>query len=78
MINKRKRFNRCLICSSENYEVTHRTHKKYIIEEHEKNQQLLEKIASKIPYTKVFGKLVQIPKDKVDFYISINIKIIYL
>lgn len=74
----KKRFNRCLICSSENYEVTHKTHKKYIIEEHERNQQLLKEIMPKIPYTKVFGKLIKIPEDKVDFYISINVKIIYL
>lgn len=73
----RKRFRCCRICSSENYELTHKTHKKFIIEEHEKNQQLLKEIIPKIPYTRVFGKLVRIPEDKIDFYKSINIKIIY-
>ena len=73
----RKRFKRNRICSGENYELTHRTHKKFIIEEHEKTQQLLKEMMPKIPYTKVFGKLVRIPEDKVDFYKSINIEIIY-
>lgn len=73
----RKRFKYCRICSSENYELTHKTHKKFIIKEHEKNQQLLKEIVPKTPYTKVFGKLVRIPEDKVDFYKSINIEIIY-
>ena len=54
----RKRFKRNRICSGENYELTHRTHKKYIIEEHEKNQQVLKEMMPKIPYTKVFGKFI--------------------
>ena len=60
----RQRFKTSRICSSDNYILSKRVHIRSIINFHNKNKALVETIIEKrvhkIPYVKVFGKLVQI------------------
>ena len=64
----RKRFNRAAICSTENYEVTHKAHKEFLIEKHKSFSGLyfsgeISIIAKKNPkykVIKVFGKDMKI------------------
>ena len=60
----RQRFKTSRICSSDNYILSKRVHIRSIIDFHNNNKTLIatiiEKRVHKIPYVKVFGKLVQI------------------
>lgn len=60
----RQRFKASRICSSDNYILSKRTHIKHIVNLHNNNKILntaiIERKISKIPYIKVFGKLIQI------------------
>ena len=60
----RPRFKTSRICSSDNYILSKRTHIKHIVNLHNNNKTLntaiIERKISKIPYIKVFGKLIQI------------------
>ena len=60
----RPRFKTSRICSSDNYILSKRTHIKHIVSSHNNNKTLntaiIERKISKIPYIKVFGKLIQI------------------
>lgn len=60
----RQRFKTSRICSSDNYILSKRVHIRSIIDFHNNNKALVETIIEKrtckIPYVKVFGKLVQI------------------
>ena len=60
----RQRFKTSRICSSDNYILSKRVHVRSIIDFHNNNKALVETIIEKrvhkIPYVKVFGKLVQI------------------
>lgn len=53
----RKKINRAAVCSSDNYELSKRVHRKYLQEIHE-NFDI--EITVKIPYVKCFGKLIKI------------------
>lgn len=60
----RQRFKTSRICSSDNYILSKRIHIKHIVNSHNNNKTLntaiIERKISKIPYIKVFGKLIQI------------------
>ena len=60
----RQRFKASRICSSDNYILSKRTHIKHIVNSHNNNRALniaiIERKIPKIPYIKVFGKLIQI------------------
>ena len=60
----RQRFKASRICSSDNYILSKRIHIKHIVKSHNNNKALntaiIERKISKIPYIKVFGKLIQI------------------
>ena len=60
----RHRFKTSRLCSSDNYIVSKRSHIRSIIDFHNNNiaciAEIMEKRVHKIPYVKVFGKLVQI------------------
>ena len=60
----RPRFKTSRICSSDNYILSKRTHIKHIVNLHNNNKALntaiIERKIPKIPYIKVFGKLIQI------------------
>lgn len=73
----RKRINKNMLATSNNYELYKKIRINHIVEEHEKNKSKLETLVLKIPYVKCFGKLVKIPTDKIDFYKKLNIEIIY-
>lgn len=53
----RKKINRAAVCSSDNYELSKRVHRKYLQEIHD-NFDI--EITVKIPYVKCFGKLIKI------------------
>ena len=60
----RQRFKASRICSSDNYILSKRTHIKHIVNSNNNNKTLntaiIERKIFKIPYIKVFGKLIQI------------------
>lgn len=60
----RSRFKTNRICSSDNYILSKRIHIKHIVNSHNNNKTLntaiIERKIPKIPYIKVFGKLIQI------------------
>ena len=59
----RKRFNTARVCTSENYEISHRAHKQELVMAHSQLQQMLIKeeiVVKKTAYIKVFGRLMQI------------------
>ena len=60
----RQRFKASRICSSDNYILSKRIHIKHIVNSHNNNKTLntaiIERKIFKIPYIRVFGKLIQI------------------
>lgn len=60
----RQRFKTNRICSSDNYILSKRIHIKHIVNSHNNNKTLntaiIERKIFKIPYIKVFDKLIQI------------------
>lgn len=60
----RKRFKQSRVCSSDNYVLSKRLHKAFLVEEHNKNAVVLEHIiernSTKKAYVKCFGKLMPI------------------
>jgi hypothetical protein len=73
---KRKAINAVFISSSENYEQHHKSHIASLQLNHELNKEVFEK-AEKIPYTYCFGKLVEVPRDKVEEFKEQGINIVY-
>lgn len=73
---KRKAINAIFLCSSENYEQHHQSHLASLQLNHELNKEVFEK-AEKIPYTYCFGKLIEVPRDKVEKFKQQGINIIY-
>ena len=59
-----KRFKTSRWCSSDNYIISKRIHKDFLIEEHNKNavvlEHIIEKHSTKKAYVKCFGKLMPI------------------
>ena len=60
----RQRFKTSRLCSSDNYVVSKRIHKQDIINSHNNNKAVIativERRTNKIPYVRIFGKLMQI------------------
>ena len=64
----RKRFNTARVCSSENYEISHRAHKQELVMAHSQLQQMLIKeeiVIKRQAYVKVFGNLIAITPSEV-------------
>lgn len=64
----RKRFNTARVCSSENYEISHRAHKQELVMAHSQLQQMLIKeeiVIKRQAYIKVFGNLIAITPSEV-------------
>lgn len=67
----RKRFNTSRLCSSENYEISRRTHKQELVMAHSQLQQMLIKeeiVVKKTAYIKVFGKFVPLTSVEIPLY----------
>ena len=60
----RPRFKTNRVCSSDNYILSKRLHKAFLVEEHNKNavviEHIIEKNSTKKAYVKCFGKLMPI------------------
>lgn len=60
----RQRFKTSRLCSSDNYVISKKLHKAFLIEEHNKNAVIIEHIitkhSTKKAYVKCFGKLMPI------------------
>lgn len=65
----RQRFKTDRICSSDNYNLSRKIHKAFLMEEHKENTVILEQIitenSTKKAYVKCFGKLIPLTKDEV-------------
>lgn len=67
----RKRFNTSRLCSSENYEVSHRAHKQELVMAHSRLQEMIVKeeiVLKKTAYIKVFGKFVPLTSVEIPLY----------
>ena len=77
----RHRFKTSRLCSSDNYIVSKRSHIRSIIDFHNSNiefiTKIMEKRVHKIPYVKVFGKLIQISLEEAA-QINVTTTIIWL
>lgn len=77
----RQRFKTSRICSSDNYILSKRVHIRSIIDFHNNNKVLIttimERRVHKIPYVKVFGKLIQISLEEAT-QIDTTITVIWL
>ena len=66
----RKRFKTSRLCSSENYVISKRMHKTFLIEEHNKNALVLEHIitknSTKKAFVRCFGELMPITLDEAE------------
>ena len=60
----RKRFKTSRLCSSDNYVISKKLHKAFLVEEHNKNaviiEHIIERHSTKKAYVKCFGKLMPI------------------
>lgn len=67
----RKRFNTSRLCSSENYEITHRAHKQELVMAHSRLQEMIVKeeiVLKKTAYIKVFGRFVPLTSVEIPLY----------
>jgi hypothetical protein len=76
----RKHFSRVCLASSDNYEVQHKAHKRYILEQHESNKTIIANITAEIvptkrAYVRVFGELIPITLEEAS---KLTIEVIYL
>ena len=66
----RQRFKTSRICSSDNYILSKRVHIRSVVDFHNNNKALIttimERRVHKIPYVKVFGKLMQISLEEAE------------
>lgn len=74
----RKRFNRVAICNSYNYEVSKKSHKDYIREQHIINAEIITVITKEIiikrqAYINVFGTLVPISDEELLLHKTLNV-----
>ena len=73
----RQRFKTSRICSSDNYILSKRVHIRSIIDFHNNNKALVETIIEKrtrkIPYVKVFGKLIPLSFSEASSMKDVNI-----
>ena len=66
----RKRFNPCMICSSDNYADTRQAHINYLKDNQEERLKIIKEIRSQIitrksPYVQIFDRLVLLTEDEV-------------
>lgn len=77
----RHRFKTSRLCSSDNYIVSKRSHIRSIIDFHNNNTEIIaeimEKRVHKIPYVKVFDKLIQISLEEAT-QVNTTITVIWL
>ena len=77
----RKRFKTSRLCSSENYVISKRMHKTFLIEEHNKNALVLEHIitknSTKKAFVRCFGELLPITLEEAK-RIGTSVAIIWL
>lgn len=67
----RKRFNTARVCTSENYEISHRAYKQELVMAHSQLQQMLIKeeiVVKKTAYIKVFGRFVPLTSVEIPLY----------
>ena len=77
----RKRFKTSRLCSSENYIISKKLHKAFLIEEHNKNALVLEHIitkdSTKKAFVRCFGELMPITLEEAE-RIGTSVTIIWL
>ena len=77
----RKRFKQTRVCSSDNYTLSRKLHKAFLIEEHNKNAVVLEHIitknSTKKAFVRVFGELMPITIEEAE-RIGTSVTIIWL
>lgn len=77
----RKRFKQSRVCSSDNYVLSKKLHKVFLIEEHNKNAVVLEHIitkhSTKKAFVRVFGELMPITLEEAE-RIGTSVTIIWL
>ena len=77
----RKRFKKTRVCSSDNYTLSRKLHKAFLIEEHNKNAVVLEHIitknSTKKAFVKCFGELMPITLEEAE-RIGTSVTIIWL
>lgn len=77
----RKRFKQTRVCSSDNYTLSKKLHKAFLIEEHNKNavviEHIIEKCSTKKAFVRVFGELMPITIEEAE-RIGTSVTIIWL
>lgn len=77
----RKRFKQSRVCSSDNYTLSKKLHKAFLIEEHNKNavviEHIIEKCSTKKAFVRVFGELMPITIEEAE-RIGTSVTIIWL
>lgn len=77
----RKRFKQSRMCSSDNYTLSRKLHKAFLIEEHNKNavviEHIIEKCSTKKAFVRCFGELMPITLEEAE-RIGTSVTIIWL
>lgn len=77
----RKRFKQTRVCSSDNYTLSRKLHKAFLIEEHNKNavvlEHIIEKCSTKKAFVRVFGELMPITIEEAE-RIGTSVTILWL
>ena len=77
----RKRFKQTRVCSSDNYVLSKKLHKAFLIEEHNKNAVVLEHIitknSTKKAFVRCFGELIPITIEEAE-RIGTSVTVIWL
>ena len=77
----RKRFKQSRVCSSDNYTLSKKLHKAFLIEEHNKNAIVLEHIitkhSTKKAFVRCFGELIPITVEEAE-RIGTSVTVIWL
>lgn len=77
----RKRFKQSRVCSSDNYTLSKKLHKVFLIEEHNKNavvlEHIIEKRSTKKAFVRCFGELMPITIEEAE-RIGTSVTILWL
>lgn len=77
----RKRFKQSRVCSSDNYTLSRKLHKAFLVEEHNKNalvlEHIIEKCSTKKAFVRCFGELIPITIEEAE-RIGTSVTIIWL
>ena len=77
----RKRFKQSRVCSSDNYVLSKKLHKAFLIEEHNKNavviEHIIEKCSTKKAFVRCFGEFMPITLEEAE-RIGTSVTIIWL